>query len=153
LDRWGQKRHHEGMPNHQPKGTETMRKLGRSGGLKSGETRRANRAERIKRGIETPETTKDGYPSVVSFVSAVTGEPFTWEHPTPARGWRRGGSHETDWRCSQCRHFNSEKRQSCAKCAYAPGNGRLTKATIRARRAERATQAYLRNVGLSADQF
>jgi len=152
LDRWGQKRHYGVMPNHRPKGAETMRKLGRSGGLKSGETRRANRAERIK--WETGETAKDGDQSGVSYMSGVTGGPFTWEQIAEAMraGWMRGGLHETDWRCSQCRHFNSEKRQSCAKCAYAPGNGRLTRAAIRARRAERATQAYLRKFRLTADQ-
>lgn len=125
------------MPNFQPKGAEMMRKLGRSGGLKSGETRRRNRAERIleeyasgKRGIETPETAKAGYPSVASCVSGVTGEGLTLEQNAGAMrsAGRRGGSHDTDWRCSQCRHFNSEKRRSCAKCAYAPLNGRSTPA-------------------------
>ena len=122
-----------------------MRKLGRSGGLKSGETRRLNRAARIieeyasgKPGIETPETAKDGY----------TGGRFTLEQIAEAMraGWRRGGSHETDWRCPQCHHFNSEKRGSCAKCASVPGNRRPTRAALRAQTAENATQAYLRKV-------
>ncbi len=49
------------MPNYRPKGAETMRGPGRSSGVKSGETRRRNRDERIIRGyayekwgIETP---------------------------------------------------------------------------------------------------
>ena len=134
-----------------------MRNLGRSGGLNSGETRRLNRAEKIieehasgKRGFETPETAKDGFPSMVSYVSAVTGERFTLGQI--AQGMRavgrRGGSHETDWRCPQCHHFNSEKRASCAECASVPGNGRISRAQWRACVEQHRFAAILRKHGL-----
>src|SRR5580704_4756067 len=106
MDRGDLKRHHEVMPNYRPKGRETMRKLGRSGGLKSGETRRMNRAARIieeyasgKRGIETPKTAKDGYPYAVRYMWELTGGRFTLEQIAEALRPvdRRGGSRETDW--------------------------------------------------------
>ena len=132
-----------------------MRKLGRAGGLKSGETRRLNRAvgiiweyAREKWGIETPETAQDGYPSVVPYESGVTSERLTPEQIAEAvRAWRRGGSHDTDWRCPKCRHFNIEKRRSCAKCACVPLR-RIFRAQLRARAEQHRIAAILRNHGL-----
>jgi thiol-disulfide isomerase/thioredoxin len=62
-----------------------------------------------------------------------------------------GGSHDNDWRCPSCHHFNSEKRRACAKCNnVAPANGRITRRALRAREKEHRTQGYLRKVGLLA---
>lgn len=62
---------------------------------------------------------------------------------------RHGGSHDHDWRCPSCRHFNSEKRRACAKCkSLAPANGRLTRAALHERGLEHRTQAVLRKFGL-----
>ena len=132
-----------------------MRRLGRAGGLKSGETRRLNRDvgiiweyAREKWGIETPEIAKDGYPSVVPYMSAVTSGRLTPEQIAEAvRAWRRGGSHATDWRCPKCRHFNVEKRRSCAKCACVPQR-RISRARLRVRAEQHRIAATLRNYGL-----
>ena len=151
LDRSGLKRHHEAMQRD----TETMRRLGRAGGLKSGETRRLNRAvgiiweyAREKWGIETPETPKNAYPPVVPYMSAVTSGRLTPEEIAGAvRAWMRGGSHETDWRCPKCRHFNVEKRRSCAKCACVPRR-RMSRARLRALTEQHRIATILRNHGL-----
>jgi hypothetical protein len=150
------------MPNYRPKGAETMRKLGRSGGLKSGETRRMNRAARIieeyacgKWGTEAPETANDGYPSTVRYVWGLTGGRFTLEQIAEALRPvdRRGGSHDTDWRCPDCGHFSSIKYRACASCRR-PGlqNGRSTRAALREREKEHGIAAYLAKFGLSAEQ-
>ncbi len=62
---------------------------------------------------------------------------------------RSGGSHDTDWRCPACHHFNSIKRLACGECkSPGPWNGRLTRAALRARQKEHATAAILRKHGL-----
>ena len=61
----------------------------------------------------------------------------------------RGGSHDDDWRCPSCRHFNSEKRRARAKCeAVAPMNGRRTRKALRERAAEHRNAAILGKHGL-----
>src|SRR5712691_13170585 len=85
-------RWHDGtMPNYCAKGEEYMRELARHGGQASGETRRKNR------------------------VAKLLGIP-----PVPAELLARpnlsGGSHDNDWRCPNCHHFNSEKRRACVEC-------------------------------------
>lgn len=111
-----------------------MRELARRGGLKSGEARRLKRVERIltayakERGIAAP----------------AISEPFG-----PVKGPNRsGGSHETDWRCPYCQHFNTVKRYLCAKCSQNPGNGRMKRSTLRERAAEHQTSAVLRRYGI-----
>jgi hypothetical protein len=113
------------MANYQPKGEEYMR-LASRGGQASVETRRKDR------------------------VAKLLGIP-----PVPAELLKRpnlsGGSHDNDWRCPSCHHFNSEKRRACAKCNnVAPANGRITRRALRAREKEHRTQGYLRKVGLLA---
>jgi hypothetical protein len=120
------------MPNYSAKGVEKMRALARLGGLKSAETRRLKRVERIvtqyarDRGIDLG-------PALVST------EPVK-------RPNRSGGSHDTDWRCPRrdCRHFNSIKRRLCAKCGGTPANGRWTRARLRERAAEHRVAGILR---------
>ena len=73
--------------------------------------------------------------------------------PIPAELLKRpncsGGSHWNDWRCPNCRHFNSEKRRACIKCrSVAPANGRLTRRALDERAAEHRTRAILRKHGL-----
>jgi hypothetical protein len=113
-----------------------MRLLGKRGGLKSGEVRRATRVARLlgqyasARGIELDAT-------------APPAEPVK-------RPNRSGGSHDTDWRCPYCRRFNSFKRRSCAnaKCGKSPPNGRLTRAALREREAWHKNEAMLKKHGL-----
>jgi hypothetical protein len=64
-----------------------------------------------------------------------------------------GGSHDTDWRCPYCRHFNSIKRRLCAQCVRSPGNGRLTRAALRERVAEHRVEAILSKRGLPFDHL
>ena len=116
------------MPNYCPKGVKYMRQLARRGGLKSGETRRGKRAMRI---IAQHAREKGIDPSLFLLPAPVIDAGML-ERPN-----RSGGSHDTDWRCPGCHHFNSIKRRACAKCkAVAPANGRLTRAALRVRRAE-----------------
>ena len=62
---------------------------------------------------------------------------------------RSGGDQDSDWRCVNCRHFNSIERRACAKCRMpGPMNGRMTRAALRAKRAEYRTKAILRKHGL-----
>jgi hypothetical protein len=115
-------------------GPADMRLLGKRGGLKSGEVRRAKRLMRLlgpyasTRGIELD-------------TEAPPAEPV--ERPN-----RSGGSHDTDWRCPYCRHCNSIKRRSCAKCGKTPANGRLTRAALREREVQHRFQAMLKKHGL-----
>ena len=59
-----------------------------------------------------------------------------------------GGSHDTDWPCPYCRHVNSIKRRSCAKCGKTPANGRRTRAAQRELEAEHRTREILKKHGL-----
>jgi hypothetical protein len=60
-----------------------------------------------------------------------------------------GGDHAQDWRCPKCHHFNNIDRRMCSQCsAWAPKNGRLTRAALRERAAEHRTAAILRKYGL-----
>jgi hypothetical protein len=147
------------MPNYRPKGTETMRKLGRSGGLKSGETRRGQRLERIigeyareKYGIKASATAPDRHSALVQYAWEATGGRFTLEQIAEALRPvdRRGGSHETDWRCQDCGHFSSIKHRACALCRR-PGLNRSTRAALREREKEHGIAAYIARFGLSAE--
>jgi hypothetical protein len=101
-----------------------MRKIASRGGVASGVTRHKKKVARLL-----------GIPPVPAEVLK--------------RPKRSGGSHDNDWRCSHCRHFNSEKRRACAKCkAVAPMNGRLTRKALRERAEEHRTMAILRKHGL-----
>jgi len=101
-----------------------MRKIAARGGLASGETRRKKKVARLL-----------GIPAVPDEMLK--------------RPKRSGGSHEYDWRCPHCHHFNSEKRRACAKCkALAPANGRLTRKALRERAEEHRNGAILRKHGL-----
>jgi hypothetical protein len=128
------------MPNHHAKGREQMRKLGRKGGLASGEKRRMKKFEAWLV-VVASELGVDM--SALLLHSALRRAGFF-------RGPKRsGGSHEYDWRCPSCHHFNSEKRRACAKCkALAPMNGRLTRKALRERAEEHRIAAILRKHGL-----
>jgi hypothetical protein len=109
------------MANHRAKGEEFMRRIASRGGVASGVTRHKKKVAKLL-----------GIP-------AVPAELLKWPK-------RSGGSHDNDWRCPSCHHFNSEKRWACAKCeALAPANGRLTRKALRERAAEHRTMAILRN--------
>jgi hypothetical protein len=117
-----------------------MRELARRGGLKSGETRRGKRAERI---IAEFARSTDAPASLSDQIDALVHDGFF------QRENRSGGSHDSDWRCPQCHGFNSIKSRMCSHCgAFSPTNGRLTKAALRARAAEHRTTAILHNHGL-----
>jgi uncharacterized paraquat-inducible protein A len=125
------------MPNYLAKGVERMRELGRQGGLKSGETRRAN-AFTLRM-------------AAFYVVWDMTGKHFSPVHILEAMRPedRSSGDHDTDWRCPACHHFNSIKSRACAKCkAVAPANGRLTRKALRERAADHRTMAILRKRGL-----
>jgi hypothetical protein len=146
------------MPNYRAKGSELMRELGRRGGVKSGETRSRKRIERLlaeyqwrKYGIK-PVAGDDRYPASVYYVWEFTGRRFTLEQISEAMRPedKRGGSHNTDWRCPHCGNFSSIKRWYCGVCHHiAPMNGRLTRAALRERSAEHRTQAILSKFGIS----
>ena len=112
-----------GLRSNKPRSVEYMRDLGRRGGLKSGETRRVRR-------ILTEYAAQKG-----------TGVPLDildpteiWPESILKRESRAGGSHDTDWRCRKCHHFNSIKSRACSKCKTpGPVNGRLTRAALRER--------------------
>jgi len=126
------------MANYTRRSVKYMRELGRRGGLKSGETRRLKRASQI----------------VADYASQKgTGVPFEMTKLLPEAVLkpesRAGGSRDTDWRCRECRHFNSLKSRACSKCrTVSPTNGRLTRAALRERQAEHRTKAILRKYGL-----
>jgi hypothetical protein len=129
------------MANHLAKGRERMRALGSAGGKKSGEARRLNAYE-------------------LDMLKALVFRTCTWEEfwqSTPQelldrhlfREKHAGGSHESDWRCPKCRHYNTFKLGICSKCReLAPTNGRLTRKALRERAAEHRTRAILRKHGL-----
>lgn len=100
-----------------------MRELGHRGGVKSGKMRRLNSlmmglAERqtyweATGRVLTPEQVRKDF------------EPMNFS----------GGSHDDDWLC-RCGHFSSGKRIVCGAChSLAPPEGRLTRATLRGRKA------------------
>jgi hypothetical protein len=112
------------MANHPPKGHAYMLEIASRDGVASGRTRHKKK------------------------VANLLGIP-----PMPVellkRPKRSGGSHDNDWRCPHCHHFNSEKRRACAECkAVAPMNGRPTRKALRERAAEHRTRAVLGKHGL-----
>ena len=135
-----------------------MRKIARRGGLASGETRWWKRIQRMligfvceDLGITVPGPVDDPRLAAVRDVWEFTGRRFTFEQIFEALRPvdHRGGSHDDDWRCPGCHHFNSEKRRTCAKCkAVAPRNGRLTRKALRERAEEHRTRAILARHGL-----
>jgi hypothetical protein len=115
-----------------------IREIGRQGGLASGETRRLARVRRIiteyasRKGIGVPPDITETQPESIL-----------------KRESRAGGSHDTDWRCPKCHHFNSIKSRACSKCQTpSPTNGRMTRAVLRERQAEHRNRAILRKYGL-----
>jgi hypothetical protein len=150
---------HDGaMPNYGAKGREYMRVLGRRGGLASGETRRLKRVGRItaewthrKWGISLPVIPDDGYSAAAHELWRINGGRLTLaeceELLRPED--RRGGSHNNDWRCPACYHFNSIKRRGCARCNKpGPFNGRLTRTALEAKKKQHQKQGYLRKFDL-----
>jgi hypothetical protein len=124
------------MANHSPKGAEYMRTLARRGAEKSVETRRKKKALKI---LIADYATQHG----------IKLDPASLDVRPAKRPNRSGGSHDTDWRCPCCRHFNSIKRRACAKChSLGPANGRLTRAALRELAAEHRTAAILAKHGL-----
>ncbi|MGA2183827.1 MAG: hypothetical protein ABSH47_12420 [Bryobacteraceae bacterium] len=131
-----------------------MRELGRRGGVNSGKTRRLNRAVRIiedygrrKHGIAATATGNDREQAAMYEVWEITGRQFTLDQIAEAMrpAHRRGGSHDTDWRCPECHCFNSIRSHRCRRCKrFAPANGRMTRAALRERAAEHRTTAILR---------
>jgi hypothetical protein len=146
------------MANHQPKGDVFMRKIARRGGLASGETRRLKRVQRLltgfpceELGIAVPGTINDPRLAAVLEMWELTGRRYTFEQIVEVLRPvdHRGGSHDNDWRCPSCHHFNSEKRRAGAKCkSVAPANGRLTRKALRERAEEHKTAAILGKFGL-----
>ena len=122
----------DNMPNYTPKGAETMRKLARTGGLKSAETRRRTRDRN-------------------SLMESLGRDPIPAAMLKAKPPNRSGGSPETDWRCPQCRHFNSIKRRMCAKCGQSPVKRRLTRKALRVRAEEHRVQAILRKHRLDGE--
>src|SRR5579872_4939680 len=142
------------MANYRAKGTERMRELGRLGGRKSGDARRLNRVGRIlweydckKRGIE-PTLTGDDRKCPVAQDMQDEWEASARRPELKAIAEylgllpRRGGSHNTDWRCPKCERYSSIKKWLCTNCGnFSPKNGRLTRAALRAREKEHKTTA------------
>jgi hypothetical protein len=126
------------MPNYKPKGFETMRKLGRAGGKKSGEVRRQHARERhmldligvwepcrVELSLEqVEEVTAQGLPNA------------------------SGGSHDTDWRCPGCHQFHSAKKWFCRRCGRLIRK-RTTRKRLRELEAEHRTAGILRKHGLA----
>lgn len=90
-----------GMANNKPRPVEYMRDLGRRGGLKSGETRHEVRGRRILTKCAAQKGT--GVPLDLLDPTEI------WPESILKRDSRTGGSHDTDWRCRKCHHFNSIK--------------------------------------------
>ena len=129
------------MANYLPKGRDRMSALGKVGGTKSGESRRDK------------ALTLDMYQAILFRTCSweefctTTVEELVERHLFRAK--RSGGSHDNDWRCPTCRHFNSEKRRACAKCgSVVLAIGRVTRKAFRERSAERQTSAFLGKHGL-----
>lgn len=147
------------MANYLPKGRERMRALARRGGLASGETRRLKRVGRIagewahrKWRISLPVIPDDGYSAAAHELRGIIGLRYTLEEceealkPTD----RRGGSHDTDWRCPDCHRFNSIRSRQCRKCKrMLPDNHRvITRDALDAKQKEHRTLGYLRKFDL-----
>src|ERR1700722_4539799 len=128
------------MANYLPKGRERMRKLGRLGGVSSGETRRQNALNlKIANLFSIWDTCQKRGCTDEQIAAAL--EPLD----------ARGGSHDDDWRCPNCHHFTSNQRCLCRKCGYsAPPDGRLlTRKALREMAEEHRTTAILRKHELS----
>ena len=111
--------------------------LGRRGGLKSGETRRLKRVHQIL----AEYAAQKGIPDPLQLVDVLPEELLKRES-------RAGGSHDIDWRCRRCHHFNSIKTRACSKClTVSPPNGRLTRAALRELQAEHRNRAILAKHG------
>src|SRR5262245_35736629 len=126
------------MANYNQKGRERMAALGRKGGIKSGETRRYYA---LSRGLD----------ALLSIYMTCRSGGCTDEQVAEALvpEERRGGSHDSDWRCPHCHHFSSSKRRACRECGrVAPRNGRLTRAALRTRAAEHLIDSILAKHGL-----
>jgi len=122
------------MANYLPKNADEMRERARLGGLKSGETRRLKRVNRILCAIGAEQ--------------GIYVEPWRASGPRPHYP-RPGGSHDSDWRCPLCRRFNHIQIHRCQNCKeFAPKNGRITRAELRERAAEHRTKATLRKHGI-----
>jgi hypothetical protein len=129
------------MANNKPRAVEYMRDLGRRGGLKSGETRHEARVCGILAECAAQKGT--GVPLDLLDPTEI------WPESILERESRAGGSHDTDWRCRECLHFNSIKSRACSKCRTpGPLNGRLTRAALRERQAEHRNRAILKKYGL-----
>ncbi len=127
------------MPNYLPKGRELMRELCRRGGQKSGRARRDTADE-----LHILRIVVFGAIPVEEAWNSTPAELIERATKASRRG-RSGGSHDTDWRCPHCHHYNHIERHSCAKChEFAPANDRLTRAALRDRAEEHRTQAILR---------
>jgi hypothetical protein len=125
------------MANYLPKGRERMAELGQMAGRKSGETRRRNALLIRMLDLASVQAKVDGNLTLDQVEEAMRPQKLA------------GGNHDTDWRCPKCRHFNSIDRRMCSQCsAWAPKNGRLTRAALRERAAEHRTAAILRKYGL-----
>lgn len=127
------------MANRKPKGVEYMRTLALKGGYASGKTRRENRFN------EEMCTLAGARGLGVGFLRL----PELVRKSGLFRPNYSGGSHDMDWRCPACRHFNNIQRRACAKCKEpGPMNGRITRAALRELEAEHRTRAILDKHGL-----
>jgi hypothetical protein len=129
------------MPNYLPKGRERMSELGRLGGRKSGDARRDNAYTlRFYRSVIFGE--------ICPLYPTDTPKDLAERAERTSRINRSGGSHDEDWRCPNCKHFNSAKRSLCAKCRTSDLDGRMTRAELRERAAEHRNEATLSKHGL-----
>jgi hypothetical protein len=145
------------MPNQHPKGIEQMRELARRGGIASGETRRLKRAERIVRDYAgqrsdapVPGGPRDSHTQLIHFVWEATHGRFSLDEIA----WsmrpvdRRGGPHDSDWRCPRCHKCNCAKSFMCGECgSLAPANGRITRTRLDTRALEHRIAAILAKHG------
>jgi hypothetical protein len=126
------------MANYCAKGEEYMRELARRGGVASGKARRFRKFEDflLVCAIEPGEDL-----SMLLLYNALRRAGLL-KGPKLS-----GGSHETDWRCPECHHFNSEKRRACATCNnVAPLNGRLNRKRLREMEKEHRYAALLKEL-------
>ena len=122
------------MANYLPKNADEMRERARLGGIKSGETRRLKRANRIVCAIAAEQ--------------GIYVEPWRASRPRSHRP-RPGGSHDSDWRCPLCHRFNHTQTHRCQQCKeFAPKNGRITRAELRERAQEHYNETILGKHGL-----
>ena len=131
------KRYTYGMANHNPKGLDRMRAMGHVGGIASGEARRLYAVQRRLANWSQMQQ--------IAHAHGFTDDEIAQELvPVDTRG----GDHDTDWRCPQCRQFNSIETRQCSQCGkLAPKNGRLTRAELRERIAGHRYAAILRKCG------